>query len=77
MVVIPTKDGDIRIAATYHKLNAISSLGQLPTLCIDEVLDFLENDAVFAVRPLVFVLPNHHRQGHHPPQRVLHAHSTV
>ena len=41
MVAIPKKDGNVRITVNYKKLNAISSLEQLPIPHVDEVLDSL------------------------------------
>ena len=41
MVAIPKKDASGSITINYKKLNAISSLGQLPIPRVDEVLDSL------------------------------------
>ena len=49
MVAIPKKDGNVRITVNYKKLNAISSLGQLPIPRVDEVLDSLCKGRIFSV----------------------------
>ena len=53
MVAIPKKDGDVRIPINYKKLNAISSLGQLPIPRVDEVLDSLGKGRIFSLFDLV------------------------
>ena len=49
MVAIPKKDGGVRITINYKKLNAISSLGQLPIPRVDEVLDSLGKGCIFSL----------------------------
>lgn len=41
MVAISKEDSNVRTTVNYKKLNAISSLRQLPILRVDEVLDSL------------------------------------
>ena len=53
MVAIPKKDGGVRITINYKKLNAISSLGQLPIPRVDEVLDSLGKGRIFSLFDLV------------------------
>ena len=53
MVAIPKKDGGIRITINYKKLNAISSLGQLPIPRVDEVLDSLGKGRIFSLFDMV------------------------
>ena len=53
MVAIPKKDGRIRTTVNYKKLNAISSLGRLPTPRVDEVLDSLGKGRIFSLFDLV------------------------
>ena len=53
MVAIPKKDGGVRITINYKKLNAISSLGQLPIPRVDEVFDSLGNGRIFSLFDLV------------------------
>ena len=53
MVAIPEKDGGVRITINYKKLNAISSLGQLPIPRVDEVLDSLGKGRIFSLFDLV------------------------
>ena len=47
-VAIPKKDGNVRVTVNYKKLNAISSLGQLPILRVDEVLDSMGKGRIFS-----------------------------
>ncbi len=49
MVAIPKKDGGVRITINYKKLNAISSLGQLPIPRVDQVLDSLGKGRIFSL----------------------------
>ena len=56
MVAIPKKDGNVRITVNYKKLNAISSLGQLPIPRVDEVLDSLGKGRIFSLFDLVSML---------------------
>ena len=53
MVAMPKKDGGVRITINYKKLNAISSLGQLPIPRVDEVLDSLGKGRIFSLFDLV------------------------
>ena len=53
LVVIPKKDGGVRITVNYKKLNKISSLGQLPIPRVDEVLDSLGKGKIFSLFDLV------------------------
>ena len=53
MVAIPKKDGGVLITINYKKLNAISSLGQLPIPRVDEVLDSLGKGRIFSLFDLV------------------------
>ena len=53
MVAIPKKDGGVRITINYKKLNAISSLGQLPIPRVDEVLDSFGKGRIFSLFDLV------------------------
>ena len=53
MLAIPKKDGNVRITVNYKKLNAISSLGQLPIPRVDEVLDSLGKGRIFSLFDLV------------------------
>ena len=52
MVVIPKKDGNVRITANYKKLNAISSLEQLIPH-VDEVLDSMGKGRIISLFDLV------------------------
>ena len=49
MVAIPKKDGGVRITMNYKKLNAISSLGQLPIPSVDEILYSLGKGRIFSL----------------------------
>ena len=60
MVGIPKKDGGVRKTINYKKLNAISSLGQLPIPRVDEVLDSLGKGRIFSLFDLVLLLPPDH-----------------
>ena len=53
MVAIPKKDGGVRITINYKKLNAISSLGQLPIPRVDEVLNYLGKGRILSLFDLV------------------------
>ena len=53
MVAIPKKDGSVRIAVNYKKLNAISSLAQIPIPRVDEVLDSLGKGRIFSLFDLL------------------------
>ena len=53
MIVLPMKDGGVRIAIIFKKLNDISSLGQLPIPRVDEVLDSLGKRGLFSFFDLV------------------------
>ena len=52
-VAIPKKDGGVRKTISYKKMNAISSLGQLPIFRVDEVLDSLGKGRIFYLFNLV------------------------
>ena len=54
MVAIPKKDGNVRITVNYKKLNAISSLEQLPIPHVDEVLDSLGKGRIISLFDLVY-----------------------
>ena len=49
----PKKDGSVRITINYKKLNAISSLGQLPIPRVDEVVDSFGKGRIFSLFDLV------------------------
>ena len=53
LVVISKKSGGMRITVNYKKLNQISSLSQLPTPRMDQVLDCLGKGRVFSLFDLV------------------------
>ena len=53
MVSVPKKDGNVRLTANYNKLNAISSLGQLPIPRVDQVLDSLGKGRILSLFDLV------------------------
>ena len=53
LVVIQSKSGGVRITVNYKKLNQISSVSQLPTPRVDQVLDSLGTERVPSLFDLV------------------------
>ena len=53
LVVIPEKSGGVRITVNCKKLSQISTLSQLPTPRVDQVLDSLGKERVFSLFDLV------------------------
>ena len=52
-MVIPKKNGGIRVTVNYKKLNQVRLLGQLPIPRVDEVLDSLGKGQIFSLFDLV------------------------
>ena len=53
LVVVPKKDGSIRITVNYKRLNDVSIIGKLPIPRIDEVLESLGEGKVFTTFDLM------------------------
>ena len=47
LVVVPKKDGNIRITVNYKRLNSVTVVGKLPIPRIDEVSDSLGEGKIF------------------------------
>ena len=53
LVVVPKKDGSIRITVNYKRLNSLSIVGKWPLPRIDEVLDSLGKSTIFSTFDLM------------------------
>ncbi|CAB1116433.1 unnamed protein product [Ectocarpus sp. CCAP 1310/34] len=49
LVVIPKKDGNLRLTVNYKKLNKLCSLGQQPQPRVDHIIDSLHKGKVFSI----------------------------
>eukprot|EP00752_Nemacystus_decipiens_P015617 g13940.t1 len=49
LVVIPKKNGDLRVTVNYKKLNAVSELGQQPLPRVDATFDKLRSAKIFSL----------------------------
>lgn len=75
LVVVPKKNGGIRITVNSKTFNNVSVLDQLPIPRVDKLLDSWGKGKIFSLCGLV--LPSNHRtRKHDPTYNVLHTNTT-
>ena len=77
-VRVPKKPGGSQVKGSYQKLNRVTEVPEITTLCVNEVLNNLDSVfSVFDVRPLLGVHSVNHPPGYYPPDCFVHPQRTL